>query len=71
MIPVNLFMIQGGFWCFENGDCVQMFLEEMAVRHKKFSLFETGECGDWCIGICRYWIFDSVRSVPVFIVGRI
>ena len=53
MIPVSLFMIPGGFWCFENGDCVQMFLEEMAVRHKKFSLFETGECGDWCIGICR------------------
>ena len=50
---------------------MQMFLEEMAVRHKKFSLFETGECGDWCIGICRYWIFDSVRSVPVFIEGRI
>ena len=32
---------------------------------------KTGECGDWCIDICRYWIFDSVRSVPVFIEGRI
>ena len=28
---------------------------------------KTGECDDWCFGICRYWIFDSVRNVSVFI----
>ena len=38
---------------------------------KELRLFETGECDDWYIGICRYWIFDSVRSVSVFIEGRI
>lgn len=32
---------------------------------------KTGECDDWCFGICRYWIFDSVRSVSVLIEGRI
>ena len=27
-------MIQGDFWCFENGDCVQGFSEEMAVMQR-------------------------------------
>ena len=48
---------------------MQELSEEMVMM--QISLFEMGECGDWCIGICRYWIFDSVRSVSVFIEGRI
>lgn len=49
---------------------MQEFSEEKVVM-QKVSLFETAECDDWCFGICRYWIFDSVRSVSVFIEGRI
>ena len=70
MILASLFMIQGDCWCSENEDMCRSF-QKKRLCGKEFSLFEMGECGDWCIGICRYWIFDSVRSVSVFIEGRI